>query len=230
MPNPEKLAKQGKYEEAAKLLQQRASNTENPFERRRYFDSAARCYELAGEYAASIACFLQAENLQAAINVCTKSKNPKYLSQASTHRVKAREVVRALVVCSLNFLRERNLIVAQKFCEEAIALSSRSPLPEALMNILVGAIEYDQGKIVDGLKIGQAVDSEDFDLMSEIAFIGKNLLSEMPSVQASSVRQVVQEERKVVELLCSNCRAPFPQQKVYSKVIKCEYCGHITKL
>jgi len=230
MPYPEKLAKQGKYQEAAQLFQQRANNAKNSFERRRYFDSAARCYESAGNYASGIVCFLEAENLQAAINTCVKSKNPKYLSQALTKRVKKREVVRALVVCSLIFLRERNFIDAQKFCEEALGLGGESQLPEALMNILVGAIEYDQEKIVDGLKICQTIASEDFDLISEITFIGKNLLSEMPPVTVSAIRQVKQEDRKPVELLCSNCKAPFPQQKVYSKVIKCQYCGHITKL
>jgi tetratricopeptide (TPR) repeat protein len=228
LPNPEKLAGQGRYQEAAELFRQKAINTKNLFEKRRYFDSAARCYESACEYTSAIYYFLEAENLEAAIKTCMKSKNPKNLSQALTQQMKAKEIIQALVTCSLNFIREKNFIDAQKFCEEALSLNDESQLPEALMNILIGGREYDREKIVDGLKIAQTITNEDFYLMSEITFIGKNFLSEIPPDHAPS--QVKKEERKTVELFCSHCGAPFPQQKLYSKVIKCEYCGHVTKL
>jgi len=226
LPDPEKLAKQGKYKEAAELFQQRANGTKNLFERRRYLDSAARCYETAGDYASAIRCFLEVENFETAINACMKCKNPKYLTQALTQQTK-KEVVRALVICSLNFLREQNFIDAQIFCEEAISLNDGSQLPEALINILIGCKEYDRERIIDGLKITQDIVNEDVDLVSEIAFIGKNLLSEIPQTQSS---QVLNEQKKQNELFCSRCGAPFPKHKLYSKVIKCEYCGYTTKL
>jgi ribosomal protein S27AE len=136
-------------------------------------------------------------------------------------------VIRALVICSLNFFRERDFIDAQIFCEEALSLNDGSQLPEAFINILVGSKEYDRERIIDGLKIVQEITNEDIDLVSEIAFIGKNLLSEMPQIQSS---QVLKEEKKQNDLFCSRCGAPFPQHKLYSKAIKCEYCGYTTKL
>jgi len=225
LPDPEKLVKQGKYQEAAELFQQKANDSKNSFERRRFLDSAARCYEIIGEYASSIQCYLEVENFDAVINVCMKCKNPKYLTQSISHQMK-KKIVRALIICSINFFRERNFVDAQIFCEEALSLDGGSQLLEAFINILFGSKEYDQERIIEGLRIIRDIANDDVDLVSEIAFISKNFLSEIPQTQNS---QILKEEKKQKDLFCSHCGAPFPKNKIYSNIVQCEYCGYTSK-
>lgn len=229
MSSPEKLIKQGRFYEAAQIFHQKADNAKSIFEGRRYLDSAARCYESANEYSSAVMCFLEAGNLEAALKACIKSKDPKPLSRTLLQRGKPKEAVRSLIICSLNFFKERNFIEAKNFCEEALNIG-HSQLPEALINVIEGVIENDPEKISTGLKIGQTASGEDFDLISEITFIAKNALAEITPAQLMVTPKTVQEERKLAPLYCPNCGAPFSKQKAYSKVIQCDYCRHVTRL
>jgi len=224
LPNPEKLAKQGKFDEAAKLFYEKASTTKSIFEKRRYLDSAARCYESAGEYSLATKCFLEAGNLEAALKAGIKSRKPEEFSKALIHHRNIKEAVSFLMTCSLDLMERKNFVDAKKFCEEALRIE-QSPLPEALMNVINGVIENSSEKIVNGLRISRNI-SESSDLATKITFIAKSILAELSPAQL----EVSHKEKKPVVSRCPNCGALLPRQRTYSDTVQCPYCGCIVRI
>lgn len=225
MPNPEKLAKQGKFYEAAKSFYEKANTTKSIFKKRRYLDSAARCYESAGEYFLATKCFLEAGNLEAALKAGMKSKKPEDLSKALIHHRNTEEALSFLITCALDLMKQQNFVDAKKFCEEALRIE-QSPLPEALMNIINGVIENSSEKIVNGLKISRAISEKNHDLATKITFIAKSILAEFSPAQLD----VSRKEKKPVISRCPNCGALLPKKKTYSDTVQCPYCGCVVRM
>jgi tetratricopeptide (TPR) repeat protein len=224
LPSAEKLAMKGQYLEAAQLFEQRASIAEDPADRCRCLDSAARCYESAGELSSAVTCYVKTGSSrarEAAMNVCTRSGHPEYLSNALNQLGKKEEAIRLLVDCSLNLLIDGKAVEAQKFCAEAMQLDSKngSRLLDGLGNVLVGTVENDPEKINLGIRICQDADYKDSAVAERITLFASKVLSRFDSVCMTSRRL------NTGPRACPKCGAPLPNRSLLSEVTKCQYCG-----
>ena len=228
MPNAEKLARNGQYHEAAQLFEQQATCANDPSEKRRFFDSAGRCFESAGELSSAIACFVKADSSRArdaAVNACIKSGHPEYLSNALNQLGRKEDAIRLLTTCSLNLLREGNAPKAQRFCDEALKLDSEngSRLPDGLMSVLVGVVENDPEKINAGIRICQNADYVDSAVADEIVLFATTTLSKFSNVRVISKKPA---EGNLRNAACPKCGAPFPELSLRLGSAKCQFCGY----
>lgn len=219
LPSPEKLAKEGKFLEAAKLYEERALQTKDVHKKRRFLNFAARCYESAGEFSLAVKCFLESADVDAALGSAVKVKNAKIVSDAVVEAGRKENAVGFLLRCALRFVEEREFDVTRSFCMEALQFG-HSSLAEALLSVIDGVMEGKAEKVASGVKMAQS-SGEDVELAREIGFVGNKFLANMPKVQ-SEVREVPTR--------CPECGAPLPAHMRHGKVIECEYCGFTVRL
>jgi len=219
LPSPEKLAKEGKFLEAAKLYEEQALQTKDVYKKRRFLNFAARCYESAGEFSLAVKCFLESGDSDAALSSAVKVKNAKIVSDAVVAAGRKEGATEFFLRCVLRFVEEREFDVARSFCKETLQLG-HSSLAEALLSEIDGVMEGKAEKVASGIKIAQS-SGEDIELTKEIGFVGNKFLANMPKIQ-SEVREVPTR--------CPECGAPLPVHMRHGKVIECEYCGFTVRL
>ncbi len=219
LPSPEKLAKEGKFLEAAKLYEERALQTKDVHKKRRFLNFAARCYESAGEFSLAVKCFLESGDSDSALDSAVKVKNAKIVSDAVVAADRKEDAVRFFLRCTLRFVEEREFDVARSFCKEGLQFG-HSSLANALLSEIDGVMEGKAEKVASGIKMAQS-SGEDIELTREIGFVGNKFLANMPKAQ-SEIREVPTR--------CPECGAPLPAHMRRGKVIECEYCGFTVRL
>lgn len=138
MPNPEKLAKEGRFLEAAKAYQERAMEQKDEHKRRRFLNFAGRYYESVGEFSFAVKCFLESGDADRALGSAVKARNPKVLSNALVEAgYKEEDVVRLLLKCGLLLVDARMFAEAHLFAKEAYGFG-HGVLAEALMTLIDG--------------------------------------------------------------------------------------------
>jgi len=219
LTNPEKLAKDGHFPEAAKAYHEKALHEKDVHKRRRFLNFAGRCYESAGEFLLSAESFLESGDVDRAVESAVKSRNPKVLSKALAETgYEEEETVKLLLKSALQLAERREFVVARAFAKEASDLK-RSQLTEAMLNMIDGVLE---GKTE---RVASCVSSTRFQIESdplarEINFLANKFLASMPKGEG---------EAKEPPTRCPECGAPL-SQKIKGKFIECEYCGFPVRL
>lgn len=219
LTKPEKLMEEGRVLEAAEAYRQKALRQKNVHKRRRFLNFAGRYYESAGEFSLSAKCFLDSGDMNRAVQAAVKSGNPKILSNALAETGhKEDETVGLLLKCALQLAERRDFAQARAFAKEALDLK-RSPLTEAMINMIDGVLEGKPDKVASSAKATRFL-GEDEPLAREINFVANKFLAGMPKVE-SAVKGPPTE--------CPECGAPLPQKRK-GKFVECDYCGFPVRL
>lgn len=219
LPSPEKLAKEGKFLEAAKLYEEQALQTKDVHKKRRFLNFAGRCYESAAEFSLSVKSFLESGDVDRALGSAVKSGNPKVLSKALAETGhKAEETVELLLRSALQLTERREFAVARAFAKEASDLK-RSQLTEAMTNMIDGILEGKAERVASCVN-STRFQRENDPLAREINFVANKFLVSMPKGESGT---------KEPPTRCPECGAPLPQ-KAKGKFIECAYCGFPVRL
>jgi hypothetical protein len=219
LTNPEELAKQGRFLEAAKAYCEKALQERDMHKRRRFLNFAGRCYESAEEFSLSTKCFLESGDVDRALESSVKSGNPKVLSNALIETGhKQEEAVELLLKCALQLTEQKEFVKARAFAKEAFGIS-RSQLTEAMINMIDGVLEGKSERVASSVKAIQLL-GEDNSLAREIDFVANKFLASMPKVESGAKEPPAQ---------CPECGAPLPPKRK-GKIIECEYCGFPVRL
>lgn len=220
LPNSEKLAKEGRFLEAAKIYQERASREKDEHKRRRFLNFAGRYYETAGEYSLSVKCFLESRDVDRAVGAAVKAKSPKVLSNAFAEAgYKEEETVRLLLKCGLQLVEARMFVEAHLFAKEAYGFG-HSVLAEALMGLIDGYMLGSAEKVSASVKAVRVLGESD-SLAREIGFVASKFLAAIPKGVSGGVKEFPSH--------CPECGAPLPVKRK-GKIIECEYCGYPVRL
>ena len=219
LPNPEKLAKRGRFLEAAKIYRERAVQERDEHKKRRFLNFAARYYESAGEFSFAVRCFLESKDVDRALASAVMAKNAKVLSNALVESgYKQEEIVRLLLRCGLKFVEAKEFAEAQTFAKEAYGFG-HLVIAEALLGLVEGCMQSSSEKVAASVKTTQIL-SESDSLAREIGFLANKFLVSMPKVAGQA---------KEMPTHCPECGAPLPAKRK-SRVIECEYCGYPVRL
>ena len=219
MPNPTKLAENGRFLEAAKLYQERALRQKDVHKKRRFLNFAGRYYEAAGEFSLASKCFLESDDVERALGSAVKAKNPKIFSNAFLEVGCGKdEEARLLLKKAVGLVASGEFVDARLFAKEASELT-RSVLAEALMGLIDGYMEGKGEKIALSVKSTRVLAESD-SLAREINFVANKFLAIVP--QASG--DVTEFPTR-----CPECGAPLPVKRK-GKIIECDYCGFPVRL
>jgi hypothetical protein len=219
LKNPEKLAEEKRFLEAAKAYCEKALRERDVHKRRRFLNFAGRFYESAGEFSLSAKCFLESGDVDRALESSVKSGNPKVLSNALTETGhKEDDTIELLLKCALQLAEQREFVKARVFAKEALDIK-RSQLTEAMINMIDGVLEGKSEKVVSSVKATRFQGKDD-PLAREINFLANKFLANMPKGES---------EAKEPPTRCPECGAPLPP-KGKGKIIECEYCGFPVRL
>jgi tetratricopeptide (TPR) repeat protein len=219
LPNPEKLVKERRFFDAAKIYHERAVQERDDHKKRRFLNFAARYYESAGEFSLAMKCFLESKDLDRALASAVKAKNGKILSNALIEAgYKQEEIVRLLLKCGLRLVEAREFAEAHTFAGEAYGLG-HSAIAEALLTFIDGCVQSSPERVIASIKALQ-IPSESDSLAREISFVANKFLTSMPKVSGSA---------KEIPTHCPECGAPLSAKRK-GKVIECEYCGYPVRL
>jgi hypothetical protein len=218
LTNPETLAKEGRFLEAAKAYCEKALREKDVHKRRRFLNFAGRFYESAGEFSLSAKCFLESGDVDRALESSVKSGNPKVLSNALIETGhKEEETVELLIKCALQLAEQKEFVKARAFAKEALDIK-RSQLTEAVINMIDGVLEGKSEKVASSVKATQFLGEND-SLAREINFLANKFLASMPKMGSETKPPT----------RCPECGAPLPP-KMKGKFIECEYCGFPVRL
>jgi DNA-directed RNA polymerase subunit RPC12/RpoP len=219
LTNPEELAEQGRFLEAAKAYREKALREKDVHKRRRFLNFAGRYYESAEEFSLSAKSFLESGDVDRALESSVKSGNPKVLSNALTETEhKQEETVELLLKCALQLVEQKEFVKARTFAKEALEIN-RSRLTEAMISMIDGVLEGKSAKVASSVKATQFL-GEDDSLAREINFVANKFLANMPKIES---------EAKEPPIQCPECGAPLPLKRK-GKFIECEYCGFPVRL
>lgn len=220
LPNPEKLAKEGRFLEAAKVCQEHASHEKDEHKRRRFSNFAGRYFEVAGEFSLAVKCFLESGDVDRAVGAAVKGKSPKALSNALAEAgYKEEETARLLLTCGLQLVEAREFAEAHLFAKEAYGFG-HGVLAEALMGLIDGHMLDSSEKIAASVR-ALRVPAESDALAREIGFVANKFLATMPKGAGGGAKELPSH--------CPECGAPLPVRR-HGKIIECEYCGYPVRL
>jgi hypothetical protein len=220
LPNPEKLTKEGRFLEAAKIYQERALREKDEHKRRRFLNFAGRYYEVAGEFSLAVKCFLESGDVDRAVGAAARAKSPKVLSNALAEAgYKEEETVRLLLKCGLQLVEGREFAEAHLFAKEAYGFG-HGILAEALMGLIDGYMLGSAEKVAASAKAVRVLGESD-SLAREIGFVANKFLAAMPKDASGGVKEFPSH--------CPECGAPLPVKR-HGRIIECEYCGYPVRL
>jgi hypothetical protein len=220
LTDPEELAEEGRFLEAAKLCCEKAQRERDVHKRRRFLNFAGRFYEAAGEFSLSVKCFFESGDVDRGLESSMRAKSAKVLSNALAETGRSSEDTAELLLrCSLRLLESHEWADARVFAKEAHDVG-HSSLADAMISLIDGVIEGNALKVAACVKATRIQHEEDV-LRREINFVAGKFLASMP--------KAVNEEAKEIPSECPECGAPLPHKRK-GKVIECEYCGFPVRL
>jgi hypothetical protein len=218
LTNPEELAEEGRFLEAANAYREKALRERDVHKRRRFLNFAGRFYESASEFSLSAKCFLESGDLDRALESSVKSGHPRVLSNALIETGhKEEEMIELLLKCALQLVEQKDFVKARAFAKEALDIR-RSELTEAMFSMIDGVLEGKSEKVASSVKATQFLGEND-SLAREINFVANKFLASMPKIGSETKPPT----------RCPECGAPLPPKRK-GKFIECEYCGFPVRL